>query len=341
MKYIGILMPGPVVERARAGKSLRRITLRVLITGAGGFVGRALSEKVRAAMPSADLVLLDTQPFAFEAAEVIVGDLANERDRARAIGGGVDLLFHLAAVPGGAAEANPQLSRRVNLDATLDLFEAVGHLGKPPRIVYTSTIGVFGGPLPAVVDDATAASPWMFYGAHKLMVEIALAHLHRRGLVKAVGVRLAGIVARPAGASGLKSAFMSNVFHDLAAGRNFVSPVSAHATFWLMSVARTTDNLLHAAKLDPDTLPDARVVTLPAVLCSMQALVDAIRRHAGTKGEVTYAPDAALERGFGNYPPLQADAARSLGFADDGSLEGLVENVLPRRAGAAGAAEPR
>jgi nucleoside-diphosphate-sugar epimerase len=245
------------------------------------------------------------------------------------LSGGVDVLYHLAAVPGGAAEANPALSKQVNLDATLALFEEVAAVASCPRVVFTSTIAVLGAPMPAVVTDDSPIVPAMIYGSHKAMAELALADMTRRKQLDAVAVRLPGIVARPPAPSGLKSAFMSNVFHSLRASEPFVSPVSAAATFWLMSVSQCVTNLLHAAQLDSALMPTSRVVTLPALRCTMSELSAAIADHFKVSSElVSYQPDSELERNFGCQPPLQTPAAERAGFSHDGDLQSLVGAAL-------------
>jgi len=183
--------------------------------------------------------------------------------------------------------------------------------------------------MPEQVDDHSPIVPAMTYGAHKAMIELALADMSRRGLLDSVCVRWPGIVARPAAASGMKSAFLSNVFHALKAGQEFVSPVSPQATMWLMSVSRCAANLRHGARLDSNTMPVSRAVTLPVVRCAMAELVAAIAAEIGVSLDlVTYQPEPELEAGFGNQPPVVTGAAEVAGFLSDGTLGELVQNAL-------------
>ncbi len=306
--------------------------MRAIITGAGGFVGRALVRQLRAAKTFEHLTLLDARLADDQQGEDlsrVEGDIADPDVRARAVGEGAEALFHLAGVMGGTAEQDYALSRRVNLDASLSLIEAVAERGARPRVVFTSTIAVYGAPLPDHVDDQTPLSPAMTYGAHKLMVEVALADLTRRGAVDAVSVRLPGILARPLGPSGMKSAFMSEVFHALSAGRTFTVPVSREATIWAMSVERCAANLVHAASVPGELMPVTRAVTLPALRLRFGDMVDAIVAQTGADpGLVTYAPDAMLQAQFGALPTLDAAAARHAGFVDDGSAKAFVAAAL-------------
>lgn len=225
-------------------------------------------------------------------------------------------------------------SRRINIDAMYDLLEAAKAAGRAggtrPRVVYASSIAVFGDPLPASgVDDTTPLAPKMVYGGHKAMMELAINMMHQRGEIEGVTVRLPGILARPKGPSGMKSAFMSDLFHALRAGEAFTCPVSEHATIWAQSVSQCAQNLLHALTMDAGLMPHTRTVTLPAQRIMMGDLATEIARQCGTSADlVTYRPDAALEAAFGAHPPLATPAAERAGFAHDGDLATLVANAL-------------
>jgi D-erythronate 2-dehydrogenase len=305
--------------------------MTIIITGAGGFVGR---EFVALLLTRGDSVVaidshLSVLPDHAKLRKV-AGDICSAEVRAEAFAGGCSALVHLATVPGGAAEADPAASRRVNIDAMYDLLEVAKAAGDCPRVVYASSIAVFGDPLPAGgVDDATPLAPKMVYGGHKAMMETAVAMMHHRGEIKGVSVRLPGILARPKGPSGMKSAFMSDLFHALRAGEPFICPVSQGATIWAQSVAQCARNMVHALDMDEDLMPITRVVTLPAQRISMGQLAAEIAQQCGVAIDlVRYAPDTALEAAFGAQPPLSTPAAERAGFAHDGDLATLVSNAL-------------
>jgi nucleoside-diphosphate-sugar epimerase len=303
--------------------------MTIIVTGAGGFVGRQLVQRLLA--NGHQVVGMDTAAGGIpDGARAVVGDICSAEVRAEACADGCTALVHLATVPGGAAEADPAASRRVNIDAMYDLLDAAKAAGDRPRIVYASSIAVFGDPLPAQgVDDQTPLAPRMVYGGHKAMMEVAVAMMHHRGEIEGVSVRLPGILARPKGPSGMKSAFMSDLFHALRAGEPFTCPVSADATIWAQSVSRCADNLLHAISMDASLMPATRVVTLPAQRITMGDLAAEIARQCGTSADlVSYRPDAALEAAFGAHPPLSTPAADHAGFAHDGDTARLVANAL-------------
>ena len=299
-----------------------------LVTGAAGFLGRALvAEFAETRRPGDRLRLLD-RVEAEGGDEVLVGDLADPATLDAALDG-VDCVIHLAALPGGAAEADYAASRRINLDASLGLIERLANRPAPARLVYASSIAVFGAPLPAFVDDDTSPRPAMTYGGHKLMVETALANLTRLGRIEGVALRLPGLVARPRDGAGLKSAFMSEVFHALAAGQPYVLPIGAEATMWILSVRAAARALIHAATI-PAVPPVA--LTLPALRVTAGALVDEIARQADVDpGLARFAPDPILQAQFGALPPLVTPAADALGFRHDGDLVRLVATTLENR----------
>jgi nucleoside-diphosphate-sugar epimerase len=317
--------------------------MNLLITGANGFIGRALArrllDQVSLPGPLSDfehLTLLDLNFTGPETPGVrrIPGSIADGRVLSEAFDPAPDVIFHLASIPGGMAEEHYELARQVNVDATLGLLESARAQSmaapKPLTFVFASSIAVLGAPLPAQVDDATPLHPKLSYGAHKLIGEILLEDFNRRGWVSGRAVRLPGIVARPPQKTGQLSAFLSDIFRELAAGRPFACPIPASSTTWLMSVPCVVDNFLRAASMPAAACSDTRVWTLPALRASMGQIVDAIAAVYGSDvlKRVTYGSNPALEANFGRYPPLSTPAADVAGFTHDGDLETLVRRAL-------------
>lgn len=196
-------------------------------------------------------------------------------------------------------------------------------------VVYASSIAVYGEDLPIRMNESTATMPALSYGAHKRMIEILLEDLSRRKEIDGRALRLPGIVARPRTPNGLKSAFMSDLIHALAAGETFECPVAADATAWWMSAICCVANLLRAAELDT-VGATTRIWQLPTLHLSMAQLVDALAKEHGDhcRTLVTFKKDSALQKLFGSFPPLRTPRAKAMGFQHDGSPGALVRNAL-------------
>ena len=299
----------------------------ILVTGAGGFVGQAL---VRALANEYRVTATDRAALEFADVRGVVtveGDLDDPTLIASITAEPCDTVVHLATVPGGAAEADPARAARINVGASMSLIDAAAAHGNCPRLLFASSIAVFGDPMPARVDDDTAVSPMLRYGGHKAMMEEWIATLTRRGLVRGLSLRLPGIVARPLGPSGMKSAFLSNVFHDLKAGREIALPVSPGATCWLLSRPALIGQLVAALTLPDD--PDGARLNLPAMRVVMGDLVAEVARQTASDANlVTYDSDPAIEAAFGKQPPFFTPRADALALRHDSSLPNLVRNAL-------------
>jgi len=321
--------------------------MRVAVIGSEGFIGQALVRRIlddatiAGQGPVTQLVRLDTHMPADAGAEAgappvqrcLAGDLCDAALLAQAFAGGIDCVFHLASIAGGAAERDFALGLRVNLLGTVALLEALRAQGEAqgscPRLVFASTIAVYGVPLPEAIDEQTVPVPSLSYGAHKYASEVLISDYARRGFVDGLSLRLPGVVARPP-TQGMLSIFLSDAIRALAAGESFTCPVAADGPSWWMSRPCVVDNLLHAASLHPDTLATGRSFLLPVLRLTMAQVVQAVAEWRGPDvlGRVTYAPDAKLQAQFASYPPLHAPRAEAAGFRHDGDAATLVRRAL-------------
>lgn len=317
--------------------------MHIVITGANGFVGSALARKIAqtgmlggrevSRLSLLDLTLDNAIESTFQV-DQYAGDLTDATWLKSIFASNpFDLIFHLASLPGGAAERNYDLARAVNLDATQSLLELgkqqVEGGGTVPVFVFASSIAVFGH-LSEHVTDNTALRPQMTYGAQKVIGEVLVEDFSRRGWVDGRSLRIPGVLARPPAPTGQLSAFLSDIIRELAGGRAFICPTSPSATTWASSLPCTVDNLLQGAIVSPDKLISGRTFTLPTLCFSMQALVTAIGDVYGTPVDslISWQPDELIESLFGSFPTLETPAADKAGFSHDGDLNQLVRQAL-------------
>jgi len=316
-----------------------------LITGAGGFVGgalaralleRRLAQASRDQPPAGRLVLSDRMPrpdwCPADRADIVwmQGDIASADLLDQLFAEPVDALAHLAGVVSGAAEADFDLGMKVNLDSTRALLErcmAQGRAGRPPRVVYASSIAVHGVPLPADIHDRTPASPSLSYGAQKLINEILITEASRRGWIDGISLRLAGVVVRPALPNGALSGFNSDLIRETLAGRRVVSPVSPEAVIWVQSLSSARDAFATALSDSGGARDGARVVQCPAIAASIDEILRAVSAVGGhdARALVDFRPDPAIEPMFGRWPRQRSfGRARAMGLPEDRDLTDLI-----------------
>lgn len=315
--------------------------MKVLITGADGYIGRSLARRLAdpsarlRGQPITALTLCDLQlPEARTLSErmpqlrSMEGSIADAAVIDAIALNDPDIVFHLASVPSGQSEKDYGLGIDVNLLATVSLLNALRRNGNGPVVVFASSIAVFGAPLPERIDDDTPLSPSLSYGAQKQMAEILLADATRRGFVQGRSLRLPGIVARPPTPTGALSAFSSELMRALVQRQRYCCPVSPNATLWLLSLEACIDNLIHAAQCAPESLCGHTTWNLPALRLSIRDLVSALDDlDPGCAALVTYAPDSTLEAQFGRLPPLHTARADAAGFRHDGTVARLVRRA--------------
>ena len=319
--------------------------MRILLTGATGFVGGRLLARLLArggigggAPSCSQLTVLARRTLALPSGadvRVVTGDMADPAVMARAVEGGVDCVFNLATVPGAAAQRDFDLGMASNIGGLEHLLNALRRQDGRARVVFSSSVGVYGD-LPPEVDDGTLPVPNYNYGFQKLMGELMVAAWSHNGWIDGLSVRLCGIVARPEGDSaGLMTGFFSDVIHAARAGKPFTLPMSPQASSWLMSAPCIVDNLLHAARIQSDGFPTSRAFILPALNVSMREYVRAIGELYGPNAaaRISFAPVPDIEARFGRQGPIHAAIADRLGFRHDGSTRALIERAMTNLAG--------
>ncbi len=311
--------------------------MRVLITGAAGMIGRKLTARLIKdgrlnGRPIEALHLLDVVAY-----QIPLSPFRIEYHKADGAEFDLDVLisgtkphvvFHLAGIVSGEAEANFDLGYDVNLRGTWALFEALRKAQISPRVVFTSSIAVFGAPFPAVIPDDFHLTPLTSYGTQKMMSEALLADYTRKGLIDGIGIRLPTICVRPGTPNKAASGFFSNIIREPLVGLPAVLPVPEDVVHTHASPRSAIKFLLHAAGLDGATIGPRRNLTMPGVGVSVAEMIAALRSVAGDKAAnlITEVPDATIWSIVQNWPTrFEAKRSRDLGFAAENSFEEIVQ----------------
>ena len=256
-----------------------------------------------------------------------VGDLAAAGTAAGLVHHKPDVIFHLAGVVSGEAEANFELGYRVNLDGTRALFEAIRAAQISPRVVFTSSIAVFGAPFPAVIPDDFHLTPMTSYGTQKMMSEAFLADYARRGILDGIGIRLPTICVRPGKPNKAASGFFSSIIREPLVGLPAILPVPRDVVHHFTSPRTAVNFLIHAAGLDGNAVGPRRNLTMPGVGVSVQEQIDALGRVAGPQAValIEERPDEAIWSIVKNWPTrFAATRALALGFAAEKTFDEII-----------------
>ena len=298
----------------------------VLIIGAAGMIGR----KLAAQLGAEELILHDVVPF--DGASV-VSDLSVPGEAEKLIASRPELIFHLAAVVSGEAEADFEKGYRVNLDGTRRLFEAIrkegGNAGGgyQPRVVFTSSIAVFGAPFPPAIGDEFLSAPLTSYGTQKAIGELLLSDYSRRGIFDGVGIRLPTICVRPGKPNKAASGFFSGIIREPLSGQEAVLPVPESVRHWFASPRAAIGFLLHAARMESAVLGSRRNLSMPGLSATVGEQIAALRKVAGEKTArlIRREPDATIMRIVEGWPQnFDARRALALGFRADASFEEII-----------------
>ena len=309
----------------------------ILIVGAAGMVGRKLTDRLVRDGIADRLTLIDV--ITPDAPSGFVGeihratlDLSAPGAAAQAVSARPDLIFHLAAIVSGEAEADLDKGYRINLDGTRLLLDAVrAHHeadGYRPRVVFSSSIAVFGGDLPDIVPEDFRLTPQTSYGAQKAMGELFLADYARRGILEGVGIRLPTIVVRPGKPNRAASGFFSGIIREPLAGHQAILPVDQSVRHWMTSPRSAVGFLLHAATIDTARLDGRPNLSMPGLAVTVAEQIDALRRVAGNDvvALIRREPDEAIARMVGGWVrALDPVRATELGFTAETDFEQIIQ----------------
>ena len=312
--------------------------MKILIIGGGGMIGRKLASRLATdgtlgKREISELTLFDVvSPAEPDNAAFPVklrtGDLSNAAEAKSLVAEQPDVIFHLAAIVSGEAEEDFAKGYRINLDGTRHLLDAVCAIDEfVPRVVFTSSIAVFGAPFPDAINDDFHTTPLTSYGTQKAIGELLLSDFSRRGMMDGIGIRLPTICVRPGRPNKAASGFFSNIIREPLAGAEAVLPVSDDVQHWHASPRSAVGFLLHAATIDGTVVGPRRNVTMPGIAVTVGEQIEALQNVAGDEvvGRIRRVPDEKIIRMVSGWPRnFQADRAVSLGFRADASFEQII-----------------
>lgn len=316
--------------------------MKILIIGGGGMVGQKLAARLLqdghlANSAISELVLFDVVESAVPfgngvAVRVLSGDMAEPDQAAALVAERADVIFHLAAIVSGEAEADFAKGYRINLDGTRHLLDAIAAVEDyVPRLVFTSSIAVFGAPFPDAIGDDFHTTPLTSYGTQKAICELLLSDFSRRGKLQGIGIRLPTICVRPGKPNKAASGFFSNIIREPLAGHEAILPVSDDVRHWHASPRSAVGFLLHAATLDVEAVGPRRNLTMPGVSVTVGEQIAALRQIAGDAvvNRIRREPDAAIMQMVAGWPRnFDASRATSLGFVADRSFADIIQAHL-------------
>ena len=303
--------------------------MHILVLGAAGMVGRKLVERLLrdgrlgksdiSRLTLQDVVAPNKPEKAGYPVDVVAGDFAVPGFAEKLVANRPDVIFHLAAIVSGEAELDFDKGYRINLDGTRMLLDAVRLVGGgyKPRVVFTSSIAVFGAPFPDAIGDEFFHTPLLSYGTQKAIGELLLADYSRRGFLDGIGIRLPTICIRPGLPNKAASGFFSNILREPLAGKEAILPVSEDVRHWHATPRSAVGFLLHAGTMDLAAVGPRRNLSMPGLSATVGEQIAALKRVAGEKvaARIKREPDPFIMGIVDGWPRnFEAKRARELGF---------------------------
>jgi len=318
--------------------------MKVLITGGAGFLGKRLARRLLelGSLTGADggkrrieqLVLLDVveaEGFNDPRVRVVTGDIADTALLDSVIDADTVSVFHLAAIVSGQAEADFDLGMRINLDASRQLLDVCRRRGHTPRVVFTSSVAVYGGALPDMVLDTTALNPRSSYGVQKAIGELLVGDYSRRGFIDGRVLRLPTISVRPGRPNKAASSFASGIIREPLQNQEAICPVSKETRLWLLSPRQAIESLIVGHELEAKVLETGRTVNLPGISVTVAEMVAALEKLSSreTVQLIRWQPDPVVERIVGSWPGRwDVTRATAMGFSCDKDFEAIVRAYI-------------
>ncbi len=312
--------------------------MHILVLGGAGMVGRKFIERLArdgqlggkpvTRVTAQDVVVASPPPAAPFDFEAVVSDLSIHGESEKLIATRPEVIIHLAAVVSGEAEADFDKGYRINLDGTRYLFEAIRHAeGYTPRVVFTSSVAVFGAPFHDKIEDEFFTTPLTSYGTQKAIGELLLCDYSRRGFFDGVGIRLPTICVRPGKPNKAASGFFSNIIREPLNGEEAVLPVSDQVRHWHASPRSAVGFLVHAATMDTAAIGPRRALTMPGYSCTVAEQIETLRKVAGENvvKRIRRETDPVIDKIVAGWPRnFNPQRALALGFKAEANFEEII-----------------
>ena len=324
--------------------------MRIIITGGGGFIGKKLAAELlqRGSITGPDgaqqtireIVLADiVTPQGLPEDHRLtlrVGDFSGANAVQDLLHGGADLVFHLAAVVSGGAEEDFELGMNVNLQGSMHILETLraqgnGPAGNTPKIVFASSVAVYGGDLPDVITDDLILNPQTSYGVQKAATELLINDYSRRSFVDGRALRLPTIVVRPGKPNKALSSFCSSIIREPLQGQDFVCPVGEGTEMWVLSPRQVVESFIHAAEMPATDWGYSRAVALPGITVSVNDILQTLREIGGESvvNRIRFEADAKVEKVVYGWPRrFKPERGLALGFKPDQNLHEIIKAFI-------------
>lgn len=313
--------------------------MHILVIGAGGMLGAKLIERLAgdgmvcgkpiSKITRHDVVLAPAPPQSDFDISTLMGDVSTMAEATVVIAEKPDVIFHLAAIVSGEAEADFDKGYRINLDGTRNLLEAIRAVGGGycPKFIFTSSIAVFGAPFPDAIGDEYFTTPLTSYGTQKAICELLISDYSRRGIIDGTALRMPTVCVRPGKPNKAASGFFSNIIREPLVGLEAVLPVGEEVRHWHASPRMAVGMLLHAAEMDLSKMGARRAISMPGVSCTVAEQIEALAKVGGPDRVklIKREPDATIAKIVSGWPQkFDARRASALGFVADKSFEDII-----------------
>jgi nucleoside-diphosphate-sugar epimerase len=313
--------------------------MKILVTGAAGFLGSRLIAALlsgRDGLPITRIVAADTSSCQNDDPRVDcrTGTITDADFVTSIVERDVDVVYHLAAVLSGQAEAEFDLGMQVNVDATRSVLEACRRLKKAPRFVFASSLAVFGGPLPDVVPEDMVVLPQTSYGTEKAIAEFLVNEYSRRDVIDGIVCRLPTIAVRAGAPNSAMSSFVSGIIREPLAGIDSVCPVPLDTRIWISSPEVVIENLVHAGRMPAATLDGRRALNLPGLCVTPSEMLASLERLGGAaaRARVRCETDQRTMRMVCGWPgAFDVSRPLRLGFIADRDIDSVVRQFMAER----------